>query len=247
MYCITMAYIFSSTFKRNEKMTRVTLISDTHGKHKQIQKDIPLEGDILIHAGDFSSMGYKHECEDFLKWFSQQNYKHKVFICGNHELGVEENPLMLTELLERYSPPIEGSVFYLLDSFVVIEELKIYGSPFQPEFYSWAFNLPRGEALKRKWEQIPLDTDILITHGPAHGLLDTVVGRWQNLGCVDLYNRIQEINPLIHCCGHIHSGRGYKQFRDTHYFNASVLDERYQYAYKPYNIIINDDKTIDVL
>jgi Icc-related predicted phosphoesterase len=115
------------------------------------------------------------------------------------------------------------------------DNIRIYGSPWQPEFYSWAFNLPKnGIELAGKWEAIPDNTDILITHGPAFETLDTVTGRpWDGLGCELLAKRIERFRPKIHVCGHIHSGYGY-EFKDgTHFFNASVLDEAYEYTQKP--------------
>jgi Icc-related predicted phosphoesterase len=80
---------------------------------------------------------------------------------------------------------------------------------------------------------IPADTDILITHGPAWGYVDQVIGRTDHLGCELLADRIKEIKPKIHVCGHIHSGHGYVFEDGTHYFNASILNEQYQYGQKP--------------
>jgi Icc-related predicted phosphoesterase len=115
--------------------------------------------------------------------------------------------------------------------------VNIYGSPWQPEFYNWAFNLPRkGNQLKEKWDNIPTDTDILITHGPAYEYVDKVVGQYENLGCELLTERIKEIKPKIHVCGHIHTGYGYTFDGDTHYINASVLNEQYAYSNKPLTI-----------
>jgi Icc-related predicted phosphoesterase len=115
--------------------------------------------------------------------------------------------------------------------------IKIYGSPWQPEFYNWAFNLPRnGWELWQKWSDIPVDTDILITHGPAYGFVDKVIGRPENLGCELLAERIKTIKPKIHVCGHIHSGRGIIFNDGTLYINASVLDEQYNYTKKPFTI-----------
>jgi hypothetical protein len=116
------------------------------------------------------------------------------------------------------------------------DNIHIYGSHHgNHEFYSWAFNLPRNRpGLAGKWEAIPDNTDILITHGPAFGTLDTVAGRpWDNLGCELLAERIERLKPKIHVCGHIHSGYGYEFKNDTHFFNASVLDEQYEYTQKP--------------
>ena len=210
---------------------KITLISDTHNKHNQITSSLP-GGDLLIHAGDISSMGYKHEIQQFCKWFnSLDNYDNKIFIAGNHDFGFQDKSNESKEIIDSYK-----WINYLQDEEMGLQigdgpMVKIYGSPWQPEFHNWAFNLPRnGWELEQKWNDIPEDTDILITHGPAHGYLDTVVGRYENLGCELLVNRIKKIKPKIHVCGHIHTGRGYVFDGDTHFINASVLDEQYQYT-----------------
>jgi Icc-related predicted phosphoesterase len=213
---------------------KITLISDTHTKHKQLNGLLP-GGDLIIHAGDMSSMGYKHEIQQFLKWYNDLDYTNKIFIAGNHDWGFQEDPKMCQELLEFYD-----KVTYIQDNLKLIGEehqtsVKVYGSPWQPEFYNWAFNLPRmGWELEQKWNDIPLDTDILVTHGPAWGHLDTVNGTSVPLGCELLTERIKVVKPKIHVCGHIHTGYGYKFDGDTHFFNASVLDERYYLTQKPF-------------
>ncbi len=143
---------------------KITFISDTHTKHNLITSDLP-GGDLLIHAGDMSSMGYKHEIESFCKWFNKlDNYETKIFIAGNHDWGFQDHPAQTKEILSNY-----GTVTYLQDELHMIGEnyedmIKVWGSPWQPEFYNWAFNLPRnGESLKYKWDMIPMNTDILIT------------------------------------------------------------------------------------
>ena len=216
---------------------KITFISDSHNKHKQITEDLP-GGDLLIHAGDISSMGHKHEIQQFCKWFdSLTNYTAVVFIAGNHDFGFQREPKMAKEVVNYYK-----DIIYLQDSFlgygVDLENyVKIYGSPWQPEFHNWAFNLPKnGLELAQKWNEIPDDTDILITHGPAFGYLDTIMGQYDNLGCELLTNRIKTIKPKIHVCGHIHSGYGYVFDGDTHFINASVLDEQYQYTQKPLTV-----------
>jgi hypothetical protein len=144
---------------------------------------------------------------------------------------------MCQELLKFFP-----KVSYLQDNLEVIGEdyataVKIYGSPWQPEFYNWAFNLPRqGWELEVKWNGISPDTDILITHGPAWGHLDTVRGQTGNLGCEVLSERLKSLKPKIHVFGHIHSGYGYKFDGDTHFFNAAVLDERYNFTQKPFTV-----------
>ena len=213
---------------------KITFMSDTHTKHNQIKKDLP-GGDILIHAGDMSSMGYKHEIENFCKWFDGlDNYDNKVFIAGNHDWGFQNHPEQTKEIIEFYK-----NITYLEDQLDMIGQttedmVKIWGSPWQPEFYNWAFNLPRnGESLKAKWDLIPTDIDILITHGPAWGYVDKVIGQTQNLGCELLADRIKVVKPKIHVCGHIHSAYGYYFDGDTHFINAAVLSENYNYTNEP--------------
>jgi Icc-related predicted phosphoesterase len=220
----------------------ITLISDTHGKHNEITQDLP-GGDLLLHAGDISSMGYQHEVQQFCKWFNNvENYDHKIFIAGNHDWGFENNVEKIMEIVNSYK-----TVDYIQDETISVGDdekmVNIYGSPWQPEFYNWAFNLPKnGVELAAKWDAIPDNTDILITHGPAFGVLDTVAGKmWDNLGCQLLTNKIKSIKPKIHVCGHIHSGYGYYFDGDTHFINASVLNEAYQYTNKPITIDWNQE------
>ena len=207
----------------------MTFISDTHGKHEYLTSkaynNILGSGDVLVHAGDCTNVGKVGEIKDFLNWFSNTDYTHKIFIAGNHDFGFE----LVHDIAPEYK---EKGVHYLFDSEVVIDDVKFYGSPWQPEFYDWAFNLPRGEKLAEKWALIPNDTDILITHGPAYQMLDWTLNN-QLVGCQDLFNRIMTVKPKIHVCGHIHCAYGQKYFNDVEFLNASVLNERYQHENKP--------------
>jgi len=217
------------------KTTKITFISDTHGKHEYLTSkrmgNILGSGDILIHCGDVSNTGKSHEIKEFLDWFSNTDFTHKVFIAGNHDFGFQ----LVNTIAPEY---IEKGVHYLFDSSVEIDGIKIYGSPWQPVFYDWAFNLPRGEKLAEKWAKIPGNTDILITHGPAFRMLDHVPSGMM-VGCEDLFNRIMDIKPKIHACGHIHWAYGQKSFNDVDFINAAVLNERYEYENKP--VVINYD------
>jgi predicted phosphodiesterase len=225
---------------------RITVLSDTHTRHGLIpMEDLP-GGNLLLHAGDIMNSGYnKNDIWDFCHWFqSLKQYEDKVFIAGNHDRMFQNHPEDVKEWLDKF-----GNIIYLQDDDFVIygdgpngdipeNNIRIYGSPWQPEFYSWAFNLQRNSIeLSGKWEAIPDNTDIVITHGPAFGTLDTVTGRpWDNLGCELLAERIERLRPKIHICGHIHSGRGIEYKNGTLFINASVLDERYEYTQKPITI-----------
>ena len=239
---------------------RITLISDTHAKHNQVvtttsmrKPNQPLDlpgGDLLIHAGDFMTTGYsKYEAEDFFKWYDAiDNYDNKVFIAGNHDRVMQDDPEWAQGILTGYK-----TIDYLQDEDFVIygdgpngdmleENVRIYGSPWQPWFYDWAFNLPRnGDKLKSKWNAIPTNTDILVTHGPAWGILDVPGGTNIRVGCELLTEHINTVvRPKIHVCGHIHGSYGYHFDGQTHYFNASLLNERYQYTNIPFTFDWNN-------
>ena len=185
-------------------------------------------------------MGYQHEIQQFCKWFNElEGYDHKVFIAGNHDWGFQDNVEKIMEIVNSYKwiDYLQDDMFMFGKTDNYEDMIKIWGSPWQPEFYNWAFNLPRrGEELREKWNLIPTDVDILVTHGPAYGYVDRVIGRPENLGCELLAEAIKIKKPKIHVCGHIHSGYGYIFDGETHYINASVLNEQYNYTNKPLTV-----------
>ena len=212
-------------------MLKVTLISDTHTKERNVLVN---GGDLILHSGDVMNSGYDWgDLYNFLNWFSELPYTMKVFIPGNHDRFIENNPVDAWKMINEFH---DKGVRCLIDDFVEFEGLKIYGSPWQPEFYNWAFNLPRnGWELEQKWNDIPANTDILLTHGPPQTYLDTA-GAPHNtplLGCELLKARVELIKPKIHVFGHIHGGAGYYYNGHTHFINASILNEQYNYANTP--------------
>jgi len=229
---------------------RIVCISDTHSLHENMRHELP-KGNILIHAGDISNRGGERDVTNFIHWFQNiEGYDMKIFVSGNHDFCFERvnephhkgdydwlHHLMSEENLSQ------SDVVYLEDDYVlyVSDELsiplKIYGSPWQPWFYDWAFNLPRlGTELQEKWDMIPMDTDILITHGPPNGYGDFVDNFRQpnrNVGCELLRNKIEEINPILNIFGHIHEGYGVYTNEKTTFVNASTCTARYEPTNKP--------------
>ncbi len=231
---------------------RIVCISDTHGLHKKMENYGPLpKGDVLLHAGDCTNVGKPHEVKEFVEWFMNiKGFDTKIFIAGNHDFAFEEHryphnkgdydwyyQLMNEENLSQ------SDVVYLEDNQFIIESpefsrpIKFWGSPWQPEFYNWAFNLPRlGDDLKKYWDMIPDDTDILITHGPPNEARD-FVSNWRqgdaNVGCELLRFRVEQVKPLLHVFGHIHGAYGAAYIKDILYVNASVCTERYVPSNKP--------------
>jgi Icc-related predicted phosphoesterase len=201
------------------KMLRIVAISDTHGSHRQAV--IP-DGDVFIHAGDFMRSGtHRTELSDFNDWLGSLPHTHKLVIAGNHDIALEKCPSEAKKYLTN--------CVYLEDSEVIIEGFKFYGSPISPTFYNWAFNVDRGPAIKKYWDRIPYDTDVLITHGPPEGILDTISFRDpRHLGCRDLRIRVKHIAPQAHIFWHIHGGAGQLLDPPTKFYNVSFLNESYQ-------------------
>ena len=202
---------------------KIVAISDTHGLHQQVE--LP-KGDILLHAGDISERGRELEVISFLNWFSTQDFKYKIFIAGNHDFYFEQNTPKTIESI------LPTNITYLNDSGITIEGINIWGSPITPWFYDWAFNRHRGAAIQKHWDLIPINTDILITHGPPKGILDTVVSGDQ-VGCERLVNALKICRPKFHIFGHIHEGRGFLKKKHTTYINASVVNLQYQVVHSP--------------
>lgn len=206
-------------------MPKLVLISDTHQFHSRVT--VP-DGDILVFAGDMCSTGSFIEAQSALNWLNKQPYQHVVAIAGNHDFAFER---------ARTRTQLEfGRINYLENSGVEIEGLKFYGSPVTPRFMDWAFNVDRGAAIRKYWDLIPEDTDVLVTHGPPAVFLDQSAPHLntEHFGCLDLRDAIARIQPQVHVFGHIHGGYGQDSYGKTRLFNASICDESYRPVNKPW-------------
>ena len=201
---------------------KIITISDTHSQHLGLK--LP-EGDMIIHAGDVSGSGSAVAVKSFLNWFSNLDYKYKIFIAGNHDWFFEKNK---ESEIEKYIPE---NVIYLNDSGVTIENINIWGSPVQPWFLNWAFNR-MGKEIISHWNKIPENTDILITHGPPYNILDKTT-QGTLTGCPYLLEKINKTKPKYHIFGHIHESYGIIEKNNTTFINASVLDVKYRRVNDP--------------
>jgi Icc-related predicted phosphoesterase len=204
-------------------MTKIVMISDTHGLHNQIT--VP-DGDLLIHAGDMSMGGTIQQIEEFANWFGRLPHRRKIIIAGNHDFLFEKKPSIAETIIRS------TNAVYLNDTGYTFEGLKFWGSPVQPWFCNWAFNRQRGAEIKKHWDLIPNDTDVLITHGPPRGIGDQAEPEKNSkcLGCDDLFDTVESnrLDLKLHVFGHIHGGSGIHQFGQMKFVNASVLDEQYK-------------------
>ncbi|MEM8601208.1 MAG: metallophosphatase domain-containing protein [Bacteroidota bacterium] len=212
---------------------RFVCFSDTHGRHERVS--VP-EGDVLVFAGDACERGTLDELVRFLDWFGGQPHPHKVLVAGNHDWPLDPSRPESEEARARVEAA--GAV-YLQDEALVLGGVKVYGSPWQPAFHDWAFNLPRGGPdLAHAWAQIPDDTDLLVTHGPPHGILDRNF-MWKVCGCELLTARVAEVRPRVHVFGHIHEAAGLLAADDrsqsvpTTFANVSAVNLFYRPVHAP--------------
>lgn len=209
---------------------KIILISDTHSLHNQL--NIP-KGDMIIHAGDFCNTGSPVDVVNFLWWFNNLGFKYSLCIAGNHDLLVEDRPKVFKKFMQDYP-----NITYLQDSSITIEGIKIYGSPWTPMFNNWSFMLERGGEIKVKWDKIPKDTDILVTHGGPFGYMDETfnpkTGKYdEHVGCAELLKALDRLEVKHHIFGHLHEGYGEAKYKNTFLYNVSSCDDRYDVVNAP--------------
>ena len=178
-------------------------LSDTHGCHRRLTA-LP-EADVLVHSGDFTMTGSTQEAIDFLNWFCDLPYAHKIFICGNHD-----------ECL--YGANIDGldaNVHYLCNSGIEIEGVKFYGVPM---FMSDCISDRQSKYIAA----IPTDTDVLITHSPAYGILDFDDNI--HYGSEEILAKVTELRPRLLLFGHIHANLGVSTLNGITFSNAAIMN-----------------------
>lgn len=205
-------------------MITIAGIADTHAAHNEVH---PPMADILVVAGDILGHGEVRELGAFNEWLGTLPHKHKIVVGGNHDWALLDNVRAARAILWR--------AIYLDTEAVEVMGIKFFGCPWTPDFYDWAFMYPRGgERAKAIWNQVPEDTNVLVTHGPPAGL---TLGRTracfnhgtEDAGCVDQRNRIEQL-PLLRAtfCGHIHPGAGIDYIGKVACHNVAVVDDHYR-------------------
>ncbi|CAI4227241.1 unnamed protein product [Auanema sp. JU1783] len=225
-----------------ENKIRFVCISDTHSKLDELIPTIP-DGDVLIHAGDFTNGGDLGEVIKFNAEIGLLPHKHKIVIAGNHELGFEDGERLNDRQLAGLSmlgikKPYDllSNCTYVCDKMIEIYGIKIYGTPWHC-MPGYSFYRPRGQKILHKWNQIPSKIDILITHTPPLGHGD--FNSWNKMdgilaGCAELLNTVeQRVKPKYHIFGHVHQMHGTTTNKETTFINASSVDHKLRSAYPP--------------
>lgn len=193
---------------------RIVAVADTHTFEKDLGR-LP-DGDVFIHAGGLCRGGRLEELRPVAEWIRGQQHRHKVVIAGNHDWCFAREP-------EAAREPLGEGVEYLQDAEIELGGVRFWGSPWQPEYMGWAFNLPRGPALAARWALIPDGIDVLITHGPPAGIGDWL-GEGGRSGCADLLAAVRRGRPLLHLFGHIHQDGGFWQVDGVSFTNVTTWE-----------------------
>jgi len=191
---------------------RIVCISDTHELHRELE--VPI-GDLLIHAGDFTLFGKgSRTIVDFNAWLGELPHPYKVVTYGNHEFALEAKP----ELRKLITNAI-----VLVNEPAMVGPAKIWGSPLT-QHYGGAFGRSNVADRVRTYSTIPIDTDILITHGPPYGVLDGCPDEYPGpAGDRELREAVIRVKPKMHVFGHVHSGYGVRPTRHTFFVNAALF------------------------
>ncbi len=219
---------------------RLVCISDTHGDHEKLT--LPA-GDMIIHAGDLTAHGTRDETQAFMQWFGSLPFGRKVCIAGNHDTFMESDSAQAQQFAR------ETGVQLLTDSGCELDGVRFWGSPITPRFFDWSFMRDPGAPIEAHWNLIPKATDVLITHGPPHGILDQVHrgdGVMEHTGCPSLLARIRSIMPSLHVFGHIHEGYGVVHRHGVSFHNVSSMNEHYRIS-NPVSVIEVPENTTGVV
>ncbi|QNI32089.1 metallophosphatase domain-containing protein [Alloacidobacterium dinghuense] len=190
---------------------QLVLLSDTHELHREL--NVP-SGDILIHAGDFTMFSRSlRSIIDFNEWLGELPHRWKVVIPGNHETFLQTNPA---------NRSLVNNAAVLINEAVEIAGFRIWGSPVTPGFGP-AFSVNSADERRLLYDTIPDNTDILITHGPPYGILDSGSDSQFHAGDRELFNAISRVKPRLSVFGHIHGCHGVIATEETIFANAALL------------------------
>lgn len=199
-------------------------------------------GDLLIIAGDLTARDEDEGWNEFEMWILNEGckYKERIIVGGNHDNFLQT---MDVNCMRKYWDKLIPTCNYLCDSATEFDGFRIWGSPWTKTFPRMnpkckAFTVDTEEELDKKWKEIPDDIDILITHGPPFGILDSNVSG-EKCGSVSLRNMVLDGTYFkklkYHIFGHIHEcGGKILDLTCCKFINASHVNERY----KPVNTAI---------
>lgn len=229
-------------------LMKIHCLSDLHGKYAGLPQ---IDCELLLISGDILSTFFGRKRRDvearvqadefnnlFSPWLGNQKFEKCVFIWGNHDF--------IGEKFDISNLNIPNNVIHLQDSHVDIEinnkNVKIFGTPWTPWFYDWAFNAPLEEVgnkdepfLNKKFSNCPDNVDIILSHGPPQGILDRTIDDL-SVGSKALLSLVNRVKPKLFVCGHIHEATGVFDLENTRIINASVVDLKHRIQHEGFKV-----------
>lgn len=204
-----------------EGVTTIVCVSDLHEHLVEIPSCdlLVIAGDVSFAAKDDLTAKHAFLAGRFKDWLDELPAAEIVLVAGNHDQSIE-----------AWGMPEGLRCHYLQDTAVELHGLRIWGTPWQPWFYDWAFNAPRFDGedfLASKFDAIPEGTDIVVGHGPPHDVGDRTPDG-THVGSTAMTATLERVRPRLMVCGHIHSAYGRYRLGDTEVINAALVDEDYR-------------------
>lgn len=241
---------------------KISATSDIHGTLINNEDKFWTPGNVLCIAGDISPLEIQHNLikmndwmnNTFIPWVMKLPYEYVVLTPGNHDYlfdpifntitgheayikyGSDDYTSYSDDIYIKYHNFTNGKLHVLIDRDVNIEGINFYGTPWVSGPRNWPFYLHTKE-LRRKYENISANTDILITHQPPQyeklGVVNQYVYNYGvDYGSQVLFDIIDEKKPSWVLCGHIHSGCHTPLIHNnTNMVNVSLTDEMYVKKY----------------
>lgn len=214
-------------------------LSDTHDVYQDLSMLVEADTEIVFITGDLTYKGSNHELKVLLQQLRKLKAKvpHVVVIPGNHEVGCQKRERLWKYCFKRIG------VHFLVHESITIEGINIFGTPWTPWFFGWAYQYYNpsyasqtvGEYLatgQEVWAAVPENTHVILSHGPPANVLDGC--RNGHVGCPDLAARIRELpNVKYSLFGHVHEGYGTETIDGVLYSNASIMTGKYKFLNKP--------------
>lgn len=213
---------------------KIAVSSDWHGR-KPLSKDRKVieSCNMLLLCGDIFEQHYHNEkIINYFKCLHEKGIK-VVMTPGNHDWQIYRGELTRHQLLSEYG------IELLVDNWIIINGISIYGTPWSPEFCNWAY-MRSEEDLKLLFDHIPIHLDILLSHTPPMDLnskIDSCIPKLyytqpDHIGSSAMYDAIVRKQPRYAFCGHIHSGdHNEVNIGNTRCYNVSYVGENYEPTY----------------
>ncbi|KAJ4326310.1 hypothetical protein N0V84_003176 [Fusarium piperis] len=214
--------------------TRFLILSDTHGLRFQEDRRPHELVDVAIHCGDITDDSKLHDFKQTIELLKEIDAPLKIVIAGNHDFSLDDLAFeqKIVEASRLAQEDLEDSIkteygdygdarrlFDEHEDTWFLEEgshqfalangalLRVYASPYTPttgNSSDWGFQYSGAHDFA-----IEKGTDIVVTHGPPHGIMDMTTER-QRIGCPRLFAAVARAQPRLHCFGHVHSSWGAK-------------------------------------